>query len=486
MSNPRNAKKILAAALAALLAASCATVKLSRMQDAELVQAGVDAWNAKKAEDARPYWEAIKDPATREKYLSSYDKAAELDALHAAALAIPSSESAKQEEAFAGFVAAYKAFPEGLKLPADLKEGLRPLTVDVAKAKVKAAKMEAAEAFIKEAVAFLGDSPDYDPPRREMEAYARVQAQEQKADRAYADAKAVEEFNARIAAYEGAITAYRKVEEASAAEIKKLGAAADSALAGQAAKIKRKRGNVRIEMERLVRDRGTSFKERIGEEFARVPEGNQVGNMGPEDILKFNEGIQAAIEKQYQEMVAFGERYPTVIDKDMIRDIDQQKKALDDRISAIAAEIRRAKDIASRGKAAMPLLIGLFNPAPGSKAEGEKSRPAVIRGKLEGEAAYWWGMVSIEAGKMNDLVVTLKDGKEVQVYAENTLSGSKIKKNKLPNLVSKGNKIGNSWPVLNAGSLLKDGQYYVRIMANAKPDYAGEVVVYSSFISRMR
>ena len=94
--------------------------------------------------------------------------------------------------------------------------------------------------------------------------------------------------------------------------------------------------------------------------------------MGPEDILTFNEEVRANIEKQYEEMVAFSEKYPSVIDKDMLRDIDQQKKGLDDKIATVAAEVKHAKDIASRGKAAMPLLIGLFNPVPGSKAEGRE------------------------------------------------------------------------------------------------------------------
>jgi len=481
-----SAKRIFLIALAALLATSCLSVRLSTMKDDQLDQAGVDAWNAKRPEDARPYWEAMRDPAAKERRLASYDRLAELEGLREAALALPPAESAKQEEAFRGYVAQYKAFPAELKLPADMKESLRPLTVDVAKAKVKAQKMDAATAFIKDAVAFLGDSSDYDPMRREIEAYGRVQAQERAADKVYADAKSTEDFNAKIDAYEGAIAEYRKVESASAAEIKKAGAGPDSGLAAQSASLKKKRGAVRIEMERLVRERGNTFKERIGEEFARQPEASKVGKMGPEDILAFNEEIRANIEKQYKDIIEFSERYPSVIDKDMVRDIDKQKKDLDDRIAQVAAEVRHAKDIASRGHAAMPLLIGLFNPQPGSKAEGEKSRPAVIRGTMKGDADYWWGMVSIESGKMNDLVVTLKDGKEVQVYAENTLSGSKIKKNKLPDLVSRGNKIGNSWPVLNAGSVLKDGQYYVRIMGNGNPSYSGEVVVYSSFISRMR
>lgn len=479
-------KTALLIAAAALLASSCMTVKLSGMKDDDLVKAGVEAWNTKNPDEARPYWEAVRDPATKEKYLSSYEKAAELDSLLQQALTLKPTEDAKQEAAFRAFAAKYETFPKDLALGGDMKTPLRPLTVNVVRAKVKALKFNAARDFIKEAAAFLGESADYDKYINEMDAYARIQGQERDADKTFADAKAVEDFNDKIVSYENSINVYRKVEASSAVEIKKLSAANDSPLASQSAQIKKKRGNVRIEMERLIRERGTTFKERIGEEFARVPEGSRVGNMGPEDILKFNEEIRSNIELQYKDIVAFGERYPAIIDKDMIADIDAQKKGLDDRIAAIAAEVRRAKDIASRGKAAMPLMIGLFNPVPGSKKEGEKSRPAVIKGRIAKEADYWWGMVSIEPGKMNDLVVTMKDGKEVQVYAENTLSGALIKKKKLTNLVDRGKKIGNSWPVINAGEALKNGQYYVRISENGNPAYSGDVVVYSSFISRMR
>jgi hypothetical protein len=474
------------AAIAAVFATSCLSVRLSSMKDEQLVQGGVDAWNTKKTEDARPYWEAIRDAETKSRYLSYFDKLDELESLQGAAVAAKPGEPARQEAAYDAFVAKYKAFPAELKLPADLKEGMRPVAVGIAKAKVRAGKMEAAQSFIKEAVSLFGDSPEYGALQKEMDAYARVQEQEREADRSYASAKGVEDFNAKIDAYEAAQAAYRKVESASASEMKKLGAGSDSILAAQSASLRKKRGAVRIEEERLVRDRGTTFKERIGEEFARQPEGNKLGNMGPEDILKFNEEIRANIESQYKDIIAFSDRFPSVIDKDMIRDIDLQKASLDARISQIEAEVRHAKDIASRGKAAMPLLIGLFNPVPGSKAEGEKSRPAVIRGKMAGEADYWWGMVSIEPGKMNDLVVTMKDGKAVEVYAENTLSGTQIKKKKLPDLVSKGSRIGNSWPVLNAGAVLKNGQYYIKISSNGNPSYSGEVVVYSSFISRVR
>ncbi|MFA6506499.1 MAG: hypothetical protein WCT14_10390, partial [Treponemataceae bacterium] len=332
-------RKFLIIAAAALVATSCMTVKLSSMKDEELVKAGVDAWNTKKPEEARPYWEAIRDQATKGRYLSAFEKAAELDTLHQSTLAIKPDQDAKQEEAFKNFVVKYNEFPKDLNMTEEYKPSLRPLTVNVVRARVKSQKFDSAKTFIKDAIAFLGESADYDKYKNEMDAYARVQDLEKNADKTYADAKAVEEFHAKITAYEGSIATYRKVETASAAEIKKIAAANDFPLSSQSAKIKKKRGNVRIEMERLIRERGNSFKERIGEEFARVPEGSRVGNMGPEDILKFNEEIRANIETQYKDIIAFSEKYPTIIDKDMINDIDGQKKSLDDRITTITAEV---------------------------------------------------------------------------------------------------------------------------------------------------
>jgi hypothetical protein len=479
-------KKTILIAVAAILASSCLSVRLSSMKDDELAKAGAAAWNSKAPEEARPYWESIRDPATKAKYVSSFDRLAELESSLQDALALKGDQAAKQEESFRDIVAKCASFPPELALPADVKASLPPLAANVAQAKLKSGKPEASRAFLKDAVAFLGDGPELAQAQQELDAYARVGRLEQDADAALSAARANADFNDKIAAFEGSVAGYRRAEDSSAAEIKKIGATKDSALLAQAGKLKQKRGNARIEMERLIRDRGTSFKERIGEEFARVPEGDKVGNMGSEDILKFNEEIRANIERQYRDIIAFSDKYPSVIDKDMIGDIDRQKKSLDDRITAIETEVRHAKDIASRGKAAMPLLIGLFNPVPGTKAEGEKSRPAVLRGRIAGEPDNWWGMVSIEPGKMNDLVVTLKDGKEVQVYAENTLSGTMIKKKKLADLVNKGSRIGNSWPVLNAGARLANGQYYLRISGNGNPSYSGEVVVYSSFIARIR
>lgn len=475
-----------ALAASVLLLASCMSVRLSSMKDDELVKAGVKAWNTQKYEDARPYWEAIRDPALKAKYLGYFDAETEVENLEQKAIASKGGAAADEQKAYNSFVEKYSAFPKELSLPSDIKGNLKPVAVEIAQSKVKAVKFEEARSFIKDATALWGDDPAYDKLQKEMDAYGRIQAEERSASRSYDNAKSVQEFNAQIDAYESAIAAYQKVENDSAAEMKKLGSGSDSCLAVQASSLRKKRGAVRIERDRLVRERGDSFKDRIGEEFARVPDGNKLGNMSAEDILNYNKQIRANIEDQYKDIMAFSQRYPSIIDKDMIKDIDAQKASLDQRISQIDAEVRHAKDIASRGKALMPLMIGLFNPAPASKAEGQKSRPAELKGNMSGDADYWWGMVSIDRGQMNDLVITMKDGKEVQVYAENTLSGSQIKKKGLKNLVNRGSRIGNSWPVLNAGAVLPSGLYFIRVMSNGKPSYSGEVVVYKSFVSRVR
>jgi hypothetical protein len=131
-------------------------------------------------------------------------------------------------------------------------------------------------------------------------------------------------------------------------------------------------------------------------------------------------------------------------------------------------------------------MIGLFNPQPGTAAEAKKSRPAVFRATGVKDDEYWWGMVSIPKGTMNDLVVTVNDSRVVRVFADNTKSGALIEKNEMKDLVNRGYKVGNSWPVLNAGDQLSTDKYFFEIQKGKTPNYEGEVVVYSSFIVRMR
>jgi len=95
-------------------------------------------------------------------------------------------------------------------------------------------------------------------------------------------------------------------------------------------------------------------------------------------------------------------------------------------------------------------------------------------------------MVSIPKGTMNDLVITVNDSRAVRIFAYNTKSGKLVDSKKVVDLVNRGYRVGNSWPVVNAGSQLVSDKYFFEIQQGKTAEYSGEVVVYSSFITRMR
>ncbi len=208
--------------------------------------------------------------------------------------------------------------------------------------------------------------------------------------------------------------------------------------------------------------------------------------MSLEEMLAHQESVKSNIETVHKEMLSFAGTYPESIGKDILDEIDGQKRDLDLKIAQINNEIRTAKEIASRGKVVMPIMIGLFNPAPSTGDQGKKSRPAVFSASKAKKDEYWWGMVSIPRGEMNDLVITMKDPRTVRVFGENTRSGKLIEKNKMTDMVNRTYKVGNSWPVLNAGGQLPSNKYFFEVQEGKTNEYEGEVVVYSSFIMRMR
>jgi len=82
--------------------------------------------------------------------------------------------------------------------------------------------------------------------------------------------------------------------------------------------------------------------------------------------------------------------------------------------------------------------------------------------------------------------VTMADDRAVRVLSNNTKSGSLIGKDGGKEVVNRGYKMGNSWPVLNAGSQLPSTLYFIEVQEGKKASYEGEVVIYSSFIARQR
>lgn len=476
-----------AAAIAVLLLASCATLEEQGPKltpDEKAIAGGVAAWNTKAPSAAGPFWNTIKDEATRTTYtgyLAQYD--AGVKSLEDAAAAAPGDEA----RILASYEKARKAFaaiPEALTIPAEVLANGQALAEGRMRALIAADRLAAARDLGKGAVQTFGGTDAIAAMEAEINVILRSRDREADADAALAKVREEKTFDERIAGYEAASAAFTKAETLLADDARRAGATGTPAVTREAARLRKKRQDVAIEREKLLRDQAYALKERIGEEFARVPE--KTGDMTLEEVLAHQESVKANVERAYEEMTRFAERYPKIVDPEMVVEVEEQKKVLDAKIVQVNAEIRTAKEIASRGKVVMPVMIGLFNPQPGSTAEAQKSRPAVFRSTGAKRSEYWWGMVSIANGTMNDLVITVNDNRVVRVFTENTKSGTLIERQNLKDLVNRASRIGNSWPVLNAGSQLTSDKYFFEIQPGKTGSYEGDVVVYRSFITRVR
>jgi hypothetical protein len=138
------------------------------------------------------------------------------------------------------------------------------------------------------------------------------------------------------------------------------------------------------------------------------------------------------------------------------------------------------KAVKDRGKPVMPLIIGIFNPQPN---DPQRSRPASFSGASVKDSDWWWGIADIPKGTAQDLVISLSDTRIVRVYAVGRGSGGA---RTAPDLVNPLFKVGNSWPVLNAGERLDNGIFHIEVGPGKSESYSGEAVVYKSFITRTR
>jgi len=474
------------------------------MKDDELVAGGVQAWNSDKATAATAYWKSIKDPALKAQWLGRIDQYNALEQTFddAAALAKTATAEGPLLDAWNNSIKALADFPKELKLPATFKPRLVPVAKAVVRLRLDADQNAQAQEFMKTGSDYLGELVEWSAELQDIKDFEKNQATaaayravdktlEKSTADALATARAFPDFDDKIAGYEAAIVAFTKAETQMAALAKTNGYKEGSALASLGDKYRTRKASTRTEMEKTLRDRAYDFKERIGGEFARTPE--ELGSSDPAEIVKFYESVKTGIDAMQAEVVAFAAKYPKIIDKDMLRDVEDQKRSLEDRIVVVTAEWRKAQadakvaaELASRGKPVMPLQIGLFNPQPGTKGNDAKSRPAKFKGTLDGDAVYWWGMVDIPAGTLNDLVFTATDSRPIRAFNDNTLSGKKIEEKKLKDLVNRQYKVGNSWPVINAGAQLAAGKFFFEVGKGKESKYSGDVVVYSSFIVRMR
>jgi hypothetical protein len=482
-------------AAAVMLLASCGTFgsRAKVTPDEEAIVLGTAAWNQKGPAAAKPYWDEIRNEtvlATYTGYVQSFNSGSEYLA-EAGSVATGNEARAlasyeKAQELLAGL-------PKQLELPAETRASAAAIAEARMRSLIDADKFSKARELGEAAVRTFGASPAIDAMNAEIEVVSASRGQEADADAARTQVREAVDFDGKIAALEAAAGAYAWAESRLADDAAKARVSGSPGVAREASGLRRKRQDLQVEREKLLRERAYAYRDRIGEEFARVPDRDKVGNMTLEEILAHQQSVKAGVESAYDEMRGFAERYPEVADPEFMAKVEEQKKDLDAKIEQVNAEIRiaeenaaRAREIASRGKVVMPVMIGLFNPEPGTDAEAKKSRPGVFQARDVTGDEYWWGMVAIPRGTMNDLVITVSDGREVRVFSENTKSGRLIQRRNMKDLVNRAYRVGNSWPVLNAGAQLPTDKYFFEIQQGKTPTYEGEVVVYDSFVVRMR
>lgn len=477
---------IFTTALAALIV-SCASTGMS--EDELAIERGTKAWNIREPSAASAYWKDIKDGALQKKYLNYVTLyQAGVDALDSTD-SIKSTNEARLLSAATTALDKFTALDPQLKLPADVCEKGAVLTSARVDKLLAAEKIAQAKKMYNSAVKVYGENDSLVAVKKELDVVNVIVTKRDSLNAQADKAMGMSDFDAKIAALDSTIESYRTGEGEITSVADKSGTASTAGVSTNVRAFRKARQDLIVKREGVIREKAYEYKDAIGEEFARQPEGEGSGKNGSftlEEILAHYKSVEANINTKYDELLAFSSKYPKDIGKDILDDINAQKNDLQGKIAQINKEIAYKKEVESRGKTVMPLMIGLFNPAPGSTAESKKSRPAKFSASKQKDSEYWWGMVSIPKGQMNDLVITLKDNRTVRVFNENTKSGKLIEKNNMKDLVNRAYKVGNSWPVLNAGSQLTTDKYFFEIQKGKTDSYSGEVVVYSSFVVRMR
>lgn len=457
--------------------------------DDQAIERGISIWNNRDPEAAEAYWKEIADQNKQKQwigYVSKYKNGvAALDSTDE----IKETQEAKLLAAANKALDNFTALDERLELPADVCEKGANLSAGRVDKLLAAEKVSAARKMYNSAVKVYGSNDALADVGKEMDVVNVISDKQSALTAKLNKALALEDFDAKIVAVDGVIAGYKAAEVEINAAAEKNEVAKRPGVANNIRGFKKARQDVAVQREGLIREQAYMYKDAIGEEFARQPEGTGSGKNGEftlEEILAHYKNVETNINTKYDELLAFSAKYPKDIGQDIIDDINAQKKDLQAKIQQINKEIAYKKEVESRGKTVLPLMIGLFNPAPGSTKESQKSRPAKFSSSKQKGEDYWWGMVSIKPGEMNDLVITLKDNRNVRVFNQNTHSGKDIEKKGLKDLVSKANKVGNSWPVLNAAKALGSDKYFFEIQKGKTDSYSGEVVVYSSFITRSR
>jgi len=430
---------LIAIAVAASLAGavSCVTPKAPPPRSEEdIIKAGAALFSEGKISEAETTWADIPTPAKRDAYLSFAKAYAGVDA------AITNAEKALTESKPEAAAAVIKDSGELPPAPASVE------SADPREVRPRLAKLgsEAGKALT-----------------------ALAARTEKTADQHYASARSSK-------GKEGAALAAEAAEGFTSAHRMFLAASEWMPEAAErAAKAETKAQGAESLRRALLKESLLSFPNRMGEVFARAPSSSE--KIDDKALLAFAAETASMISGGISDFETTVSKYPDLLDPATVDRLRAQARGLAARFARIEAAIKKVKD---RGKPVMPIIIGIFNPEPD---DPQRSRPASFAGNTTAGPEWWWGIADIPKGVAQDLVITMSDPRPVRIYAAGLGPDGKRPASDLVNPLF---RVGNSWPVLNAGARLNDGVFHLEVGPGRTELYSGVAVVYKSFMMRTR
>jgi hypothetical protein len=427
---------LIAIAIAATLCSSCATKAPPPPTQDEIVRDGAIQFSEGRIDEAERTWTGIPDATLRQSYVSFVTAYRNLDT------AIGGAEKALSEAKPEDAIVAVKDTKEPPKAPGEVG------SADPRELKSRIAKIggQAGSALVE-----------------------RAAKEEKAADTRIASARSSK-------AREGAVLAAQSADGYETAH--KLFLAASDWIpetSASAARTESKAKSAEVLHLALLKEALLLFPNRMGEVFARTPSSTE--RIDDKALLSFAAETQSMISggiSDFEDTIA---KYPELLDQVTVDRLRSSARGLAARFARIEAAIKAVKD---RGKPVMPIIIGIFNPEPD---DPQRSRPASFSGSSAGGAEWWWGIADIPKGVAQDLVVTMSDPRPVRIYAAGLGPDGKRPSSDLVNPLF---RVGNSWPVLNAGVRLNDGVFHIEVGPGRTDSYSGVAVVYKSFMMRTR
>ncbi|MBQ9630765.1 MAG: hypothetical protein IJR49_04185, partial [Treponema sp.] len=343
---------------------------------------GINAWNSRDPSAATAYWEEIKDASKQKKWLNNVtlynDGKRALDRTDSIRASNESSLLSQVNTALTKF----SSLDSNLKLPADVREKGANLTAARIDNLLASEQVTNARKMYTTATQVYGANDALNNVAKELDVVSTISSKKTSLLNQLKAASEKSNFDEKIAAFDSVLAAYNRESGAVNTAVRNSGVGDTKGVSSMVRAFNKVRQDIAGERASAFRDEAYTYRDRMGEEFAREPEeGSGTGKNGAFTVYDIRNHYQAVgknMDDIFGELQAFQAKYPKDVGNDLIADARAQKDDLNAKIRQINQEIAVKEEIESRGKTVMPLLIGLFNPDPRSQANDQKSRPAKL------------------------------------------------------------------------------------------------------------